>query len=848
METRGPIRRVPHPWVFLGIGLTLVLALPQAVAAASAPASQLTPWVTNGRVNAIAALGDTVYIGGGFTLVGPNTGTCVAIDRTTGRLIPGFPRVAGPVQAFIPDDSGGWYVGGSIVGVGGLPRSGVAHVMADGSVADWTPNPDGPVEAMVLSGNTLYVGGAFGRIGGALRSNLAAIDVRTGLATNWRADANATVRALLMHGSSLYVGGDFSFLGGQPRLGIAEVALHSGRVTSWDPGAGGPGPGSIRTLARVGGTIYAGGSFRWLGTEPRSNLAAISAGSGKVMPWNPNVADCNCNDRGVQSYVQQIVPSGDGTLYVAGHFTLVAGADRGGLAEVDLTTGLPTTWDPHPGWYSEYSPPYVFCVALGEKTLFVGSATTTIGGEQRSNFAEVDRVSGAATDWAPQGIGAPTVLVVSGGRVYAAGKFLMLDAQKRNALAAIDVRTGQLTDWNPGPEDFGYVESMIAGDGRVYVGGSFDRLGGEDRLQLGALDAVSGQALDWRADVDGLVSALALAGDRLYLGGDFKHVSGQPRSHVAAVGSATGHLVDWDPNVNGDVAAIVPDHGEVYLAGSFRSVGGTPHACVAAVDSATGIARTWGDIITSQERAFSIAVGESTVAVGGDFGVFLPVGIGDYHQGIKSIDKATGTRSDWFAEMHSNRLASAYPYALIRVGNVLYAGGIFDSVAGESRGGIAALDASSGKVLDWNPELGGIDGAVVHRILAHESLIYAGGDIDWATPDPAHNYVVLTPALEQRIPRTVLPTRGGKPVFTVAPSPARAGTTVRFSLASGTTVSLALFDVRGRRIISALEGTPVSAGPHEFAIETSSLASGIYFCRLDIPGASLTRKLLVLGR
>ena len=64
--------------------------------------------------------------------------------------------------------------------------------------------------------------------------------------------------------------------------------------------------------------------------------------------WNPGATSCICNMYDPDPYVGLLVP-GDGTIYVAGHFSIIGGQDRGGLAELDLATGAPTSWDPRMG-------------------------------------------------------------------------------------------------------------------------------------------------------------------------------------------------------------------------------------------------------------------------------------------------------------------------------------------------------------------------------------------------------------------------------------------------------------------------------------------------------------------
>ena len=65
--------------------------------------------VTDGQVNAVArsADGNTLYLGGDFTRVGPSTGGFAAIDSTTGTASASFPKVEGQVYASVSDGAGG---------------------------------------------------------------------------------------------------------------------------------------------------------------------------------------------------------------------------------------------------------------------------------------------------------------------------------------------------------------------------------------------------------------------------------------------------------------------------------------------------------------------------------------------------------------------------------------------------------------------------------------------------------------------------------------------------------------------------------------------------------------------
>ena len=132
-------------------------------------------YVADAPVQAVLPLGNAVYIAGSFTQVGPATGCWVPLDATTGLPtavnsdglpVGPYPRVAGVVNAAVPDGLGGWYIGGSFTSVGGVARANIAHIRADNSVDAWGPNPNNGVNCLAMNGSSLVVGGVFSTIGG----------------------------------------------------------------------------------------------------------------------------------------------------------------------------------------------------------------------------------------------------------------------------------------------------------------------------------------------------------------------------------------------------------------------------------------------------------------------------------------------------------------------------------------------------------------------------------------------------------------------------------------------------------------------------------------------------------
>jgi len=77
------------------------------------------------------------------------------------------------------------------------------------------------------------------------------------------------------------------------------------------------------------------------------------------------------------------------------------------------------------------------------------------------------------------------------------------------------------------------------------------------------------------------------------------------------------------------------------------------------------------------------------------------------------------------------------------------------------------------------------------------------------------------------------------------PNPFNPETTIEYSIGEAGLVKLSVFDLSGREVMLLVNGTQ-SEGAHTVKVDASSLASGIYFYRLEHQGLSLARKMALL--
>jgi len=107
--------------------------------------------------------------------------------------------------------------------------------------------------------------------------------------------------------------------------------------------------------------------------------------------------------------------------------------------------------------------------------------------------------------------------------------------------------------------------------------------------------------------------------------------------------------------------------------------------------------------------------------------------------------------------------------------------------------------------------------------------------------------VALAEGLTTGIPQ-IAETEGKPLTFTLEqnyPNPFNSTATIKYSLSSPAQVSLILYDVLGRNVLTLAEGRQ-SAGAHALQIDAGRLASGVYFYRLKVNQFSQARKLILL--
>lgn len=677
-------------------------------------------YITDRDVVNVVQHGNTIYLGGNFSVVGPNTGHAALFDDAAGAWNNKMPNINGEVDAIAPDGSGGWFIGGYFDHADDEPVTNLIHVKANYALdKSFAPKPNYTVKALVVYNNTLYVGGNFNIIAGQTRQHAAAINITTGTLTAWNpapdgfvskmiaskgniylygnffningkqriniasvdastASVNALnitqnsssgIGAMTLRGDTIYIGGNFLQVNGVARTELAAVDVNTNKTTSWAPTA----DNAISDMHTVGNQILVSGAFDIANGANHLGLAAFDAITGAVSPWNANVLGYNAVSGGIYSMSN----IGD-TLYIAGHFRSVAGVLRNNLAAINVKTGTPTNWNPQAN-------ADVYAIAVYGKNLYAGGVFTSANTAYRNYIAALDAKTGKVTPWAPKLDGNVHGMAVKGDTVYVGGEFFKIGDSSRNWLASIDSSTGEATAWNP--HLFGRAYSLdIAGD-LVYVGGTFSVINGADRYDIAALDAntaaVAPLSVDVNQSLNTVIKGIKISGKTLYMWGGFKSIGADTRNNIAAIDITTGKATAWDPNANSAVYALTVSGSTVFVGGAFDNIGGQNRKGIAQLD------------------------------VDGKATAFNPGIIGSY---VNTIAVSN---------------------------NIVYAGGSFSSAGGKPRNNIAAF-TSAGIVTDWNPNT---NYTPVYTIVPFGTKLLIGGSFTQFAYYSAANFAVAGQAI-----------------------------------------------------------------------------------------------------
>ena len=443
-------------------------------------------------------------------------------------------------------------------------------------------------------------------------------------------------------------------------------------------------------------------------------LAALMAMAGAAVAL-PSLTPAD--DWVTNGTVNAIAQSG-GSTYIGGTFTQV-GPRTGAFVGITGATGTLGSLAPQvDGTVGAIAPD-------GSGGFYIGGDFVAVDGQPQANLAHIEPDGTLDPNFSASTNSPVNALALSGSTLYVGGDFSKVDNTTHPDAAAVSATDGSLLPWNPAPN--GFVFALAASGGVVYLGGDFTQVenaagtGTTAQNYAAAVDPTTGDDTSWNPNPDGDVETLLVSGGNVYLGGTFTTVnSGVSRNNLAAVSASTGTDTGWNPNVNGAVYTMALSGSTLYFGGAFTSINGsTARSNAAAVSVSTGTGTAWNP--GPDGTVDSLAVSGSTVYLGGAFTTINSGAASTVtRNNAAAVDASSGYDIGWDPEPN----AEVDAISVSSAGLVL--GGQFSAVNAVTRNSAAAI-GPSGAVTAWNPNLADSSGPVVNAIAISGSTVYLGG-------------------------------------------------------------------------------------------------------------------------
>ena len=315
-----------------------------------------------------------------------------------------------------------------------------------------------------------------------------------------------------------------------------------------------------------------------------------------------------------------------------------------------------------------------------------------------------------------------TAVSEDGKTLYIGGDFrYVYDARgqiERDNLAAIDLDTMLVTDWNPTDwlwEDPVVYDIEIDGD-YVLIGGGFYYDVGAGISQFAKLNKNTGLVSDSCApevmktgDFDTeTIYDIELTDDYIYLGGDFDQIDGVSVDGLARLDRDTCELDQtWLPMPDGTVRAIEALDSDVLVGGSFEyfyededeiytgefvKLRGSDGSRISSCDPL---------VLMDEPMSFTVYDIEATaehIYLGGSFDLVQ----GETRNGLARLNNNSTCLLD--DDWDPNPNDTVRTINVDEIDNSVYVGGSFESIGGQTGSEFAKLDIDTGLAdTDWNP-------------------------------------------------------------------------------------------------------------------------------------------------
>ncbi len=444
-------------------------------------------------------------------------------------------------------------------------------------------------------------------------------------------------------------------------------------------------------------------------------------------------------------------------------------------------------------------------------------------------------------------------LAVYNGELYAGGEFTQAGGMSMNNIARWNG-----SSWNSvgvGSENGvnGTVRSLAVYNGELYVGGAFTQAGSVSANYIARWNGTSWNSVGTGSEngVSGesntSVYALAVYNNELYVGGAFTQAGSVSANYIARWNGSSWNSLGTGSNngMSSLVWALAVYNGELYVGGAFHQAGGMTTGSIARWNGSG-----WNSVTNNGNgiagfSVNSLAVYNGELYAGGMFSL-------SNDANANNIAKWDGSSWSILGTSTANGVSGgSYTYvnAMAVYNGELYVGGSFSNAAGMSANKIARWNGTSWNILGTSSISNGVNGGV-WSLAEYNGEIYVGGIFTWVGGPSAYyggvqaNNIArwtisgATDVEENEITPTNFILHQNYP------NPFNPSTTISFTIAKPSFVTLKVYDVLGSEV-AELVIREFLAGEHTINFDANNLPAGTYYYILQVGGITQVRSMIL---
>ena len=738
----------------------------------------------NDYVNSLEVQADgKILVSGSFTTLGGQGRNYIGRLTAGGTLDTSFnPAPDGRVPSLAVQADGKILVGGQFFTLGGQSRNFIGRLNADGTLdTSFNPGANSTVLSLAVQvDGKILVGGYFTTLGDQTRNYIGRLNADGTLDTGFNPGAGGGtspyVQCIAVQADGkVLVGGSFAALDGQSRTNVGRLdntgpatqsLIFGGSALTWMRGGTSPevwrttfeySPDGGSSWRNLGDGIRIPGGWQLTGLALSTNTTFRARGyteGGAGSSWfvetiigSPGIYNIQpaslIKDAGSTASFS-VYASGSGPLsyqWRKNGGNLADGGNVSGAATASLSLSNILHGD-EAGYSVVVSSTYgsvtsaVAMLTVNDPVVSAQPASQT--GNAGDSVTFIVAVTGTAPlsyQWRKDGGLLPgatqsslTLTNLQGSDV---GNYDVVVSNAwgtaTSAVALLSVNLAPPDSFNPGAG--GEVDAMaVQADGKILVGGRFFTLGGQSRYYIGRLNADGTLDTGFNPGAGGgyvIVYCFALQADgKILVGGWFTTLGGQSRNYIGRL-NADGTLdTSFNPGAYFIVYSLaVEADGKILVGGWFTTLGGQSRNNIGRLNADGTLDTSFdpgaGGGAGSLQRVYSLAVqADGKILVGG---VFTMLG-GQYRNYIGRLN-ADGTLDTSFNPGAGGAFVHVDSLAVQADGKILV-GGLFGTLAGQSRINIGRLNADGTLDTGFNP---GADSIVHSLAIQADGKILVGG-------------------------------------------------------------------------------------------------------------------------